>query len=176
MRIKTRLSYGKSIVRHNEKVVFLDRDGVINKKAREHDYIKSWREFEFLPEAITALKLLIEKGYDIFIITNQRGIARKLMTLGTVNNIHHLMQVELAKHNVSITDIYVCPHDYADDCTCRKPKPGMIFRAAKDHGIELGNSICIGDSDSDIIAGTNAGCTSYLVSKKMSFLQITQQL
>lgn len=159
-----------------EKVVFLDRDGVINKKPQEHDYVKSWDEFEFLPDTIDALKILTERKYSIFIVTNQRGIARKLITQSTLDKIHSLMQLELMKHSIIITDIYICPHNYSDNCLCRKPKPGLLLQAAKEYGINLSESVCIGDSDSDVEAGKNAGCKTYKISESLSLLRITNLL
>ena len=91
------------------KVVFLDRDGVINEKAAPHDYIKNWKEFTFLPETIRAIHLLNNHGFVVVLVTNQRGIARGLMTMDDLNIIHQNMQTELSAHGAHIDRIYVCP-------------------------------------------------------------------
>ncbi len=132
-----------------KKAVFLDRDGVINKKPPEHDYVKSVREFFLLPKSLEAIKHLKEKGYLVVVITNQRGIAKGLMTKEAVDEVHKI-----------ITDaeaFYVCPHDYVANCSCRKPKPGLILKAVNDLNINLGNSLMIGDSDDDRKAALSAG-------------------
>lgn len=146
-----------------KKVIFLDRDGVINKKAAEHDYIKNWGEFEFVPGAVEALKLLTDAGYDIYIISNQRGIARGMMSHEDLADIHRRMTEELARAGVRIAGIYYCPHGKDDDCFCRKPRPGIFFRAAREHHINLTKAVMIGDKESDVAAGKAAGCRVLLV-------------
>lgn len=148
-----------------KKVIFLDRDGVINKKAPKADYIKNWDEFIFLPKAKEALKLLKDKGYEIFLITNQPGIARKIMTDKQLDNIHLQMKNELKKDGVNFEDIYVCRHGWNEGCFCRKPNPGLFFKAASDHAIDLTDAYCVGDDERDILAGKAAGCKTFLVTK-----------
>ena len=110
------------------KIIFLDRDGVINKKMPDGDYVKNWAEFEFIPQAIEALKFLSDNGYKIFVITNQRGVARGLMTKQNMEEIHSNMEAELRKRGINIEGIYYCAHNIEDNCECRKPKPGLILR------------------------------------------------
>lgn len=136
--------------------VFLDRDGVINEKAAEHDYIKKWAEFKFLPNAIKAIKELNGK-FLVIIVSNQRGIARSLMTLGDFDDINAKMKEELSKNGARVDGVYFCPHDSKDNCECRKPKIGMVKKAEKDFNIDLKDSYFIGDSSSDILCGKNAG-------------------
>ncbi|MFC1941144.1 HAD-IIIA family hydrolase [Chloroflexota bacterium] len=161
---------------HPKKVVLLDRDGVINKKPPEHDYVKSWSEFEFLPGANEALKLLTQSGYDIYIITNQRGIALGMMTERDLELIHEKLRGELAKHNVRINQIYYCPHGKDDGCECQKPKPGLLFQAASEHNFNLTKAIFIGDDERDLQAGNAAECKAILAKRGKGLLQIVNSL
>jgi len=159
-----------------KKVIFLDRDGVINKKAPKADYVKKWDEFEFLPGAIEAMKILSENDYEIYIISNQAGIARGMMTKGDLEDIHQNMKKKLAKHNIKIKEIYYCPHGWDDGCECRKPKPGMFFQAAREHNLDLSKTIFIGDDERDGEAGEAAGIKTILVTPKNGFLDIIKQV
>lgn len=159
-----------------KKVLFLDRDGVINKKPKKADYVKKWNQFQFLPGSIEAIKLLNNKGYKAFIISNQSGIARGMMTRQDLDSIHHKMQQELKKHGVKIDGIYVCPHGWDDGCGCRKPKPGLLYQASGEHLIDLTKTIFIGDDEKDMIVGDVAGCKTILVGKKRNLLQIVNSL
>ncbi len=159
-----------------KKVVFLDRDGVINKKPPEHDYVRHWDEFEFLPGSIEALKILTQSDYDIYLVTNQAGIARGMMSEHDLKVIHQKLKEELEKHNAKINGIYYCPHGWDDGCECRKPKPGMFFHAARDHDLDLTKAIFIGDDERDFQAGEAAGCKTILVKPGESLLQIVTSL
>lgn len=159
----------------DKKVVFLDRDGVINKKAPRAKYITRWEEFVFLPKAKKALKILKKKGYKIFILTNQPGIARGIMTEASLNDIHEKMQQELAKNGRTIDDIFVCMHGWNDACFCRKPKPGMFFQAAEKYHINLFQTYCIGDDERDMIAATAAGVRSFRVDGKFDLYTIADR-
>ena len=138
------------------KTVFLDRDGVINVKAPEGDYIKSWSEFHFLPGAIEAIRLLNDHNWHVVIITNQRGIARQLMTMHDLNRIHFFLEEELQNHGAHVDGIYVCPHEKGT-CHCRKPDIGLFMQAEQDFPVDKSKSWMIGDSQSDIEAGRNYG-------------------
>jgi len=139
-------------------VAFLDRDGTINRKAPEGDYVKSWDEFEFLPRAAEALRLLAESGYRLVIATNQRGIALGRMREEDVAEIHRRMVEELAGQGVRIEAVYHCPHDVGK-CDCRKPGIGMFERARRElPDVEPGRSVMIGDSASDMEAAERFGC------------------
>lgn len=131
------------------KAVFLDRDGVINKKPPKDDYVKSLDEFFLLPKSLCAIKLLKEKGYLVIVVTNQRGIARGLVSQETINKIHQRLE--------EVDSFYVCPHSNEDNCQCRKPRPGLIKKAATDLRINLSKSFLIGDDESDRQAALNAG-------------------
>ncbi len=158
-----------------KKVIFLDRDGVINKKAPEHDYVKSWDEFEFLPGALDAIKLLTDSGYQIYIISNQRGIARGLMTEDELRSIHQRMIKEIVRAGGRIEAVYYCPHDHDEQCFCRKPQSGLLFKAAREHCINLTMAVMIGDASSDVEAGEAAGCRAILI-KEGELLSVVQSL
>ena len=134
--------------------VFLDRDGTINVKPPEGDYVKSWDEFEFLPGAVAAVRALVDAGLLVVIVTNQRGIALGRMSEEDLAEIHRRMVAEIGRDDVAI---YHCPHD-KDECDCRKPRTGMFRDARRDHPeIDFGRSVMIGDSESDLEAGRAIG-------------------
>jgi D-glycero-D-manno-heptose 1,7-bisphosphate phosphatase len=145
--------------------VFLDRDGIINRKAREGEYIRSWQEFHFLPGVVEGLTELSAAGFELFIVTNQRGIALGQVSRNALADMHERMLQNLGGSGVRIAGIYVCPHDFADACSCRKPKPGLLFEAASMHRIDLARSWMVGDSESDIEAGKQAGCKTALMTQ-----------
>lgn len=136
---------------------FLDRDGVINVKAPEGEYIKSWDEFEFLPGAPEAVAALANSGLRVVVVTNQRGIALGRMSEADLDDIHRRMVSELQAAGARVDAIYHCPHDM-DECDCRKPKTGMFRRATEElPGVDLERSVVIGDADSDMEAGRRIG-------------------
>jgi histidinol-phosphate phosphatase family protein len=138
------------------RAVFLDRDGVLNKK--RDDYVKSVKELEILPEAGKKLSLLMQKGFKLIIVTNQSAVNRKIISKKELDEINSFLLKELEKSGCKIDAVYVCPHRPDEFCNCRKPKPGLLQQAAKDFGIDLRNSWIIGDCDSDIEAGISSGC------------------
>jgi D-glycero-D-manno-heptose 1,7-bisphosphate phosphatase len=145
------------------KAVFLDRDGVVNQKAPEGEYIRSWREIQFLPGAAKAVASLNRAGYKVFVVTNQRGVATRKVKTGDLLEIHERIQREFAQHSAVISQIYYCPHDLAAKCVCRKPQPGMLRQAAQEHNVDLTASWMVGDSLTDVKAGENAGCRTILL-------------
>jgi D-glycero-D-manno-heptose 1,7-bisphosphate phosphatase len=145
------------------KAVFLDRDGVINRRASEGLYINSLDEFEMLPHVGEAISRLNKNGFLVFVATNQRCIARGIVTSEAVRDIHDHLQRTVKAAGGEITRIYVCPHDYGDACACRKPKPGLLRQAARDYSLELSMSWMVGDKSSDIDAGTLAGCRTVFI-------------
>lgn len=138
------------------KAVFLDRDGLINVQAAEHCYIKSWGEFRFLPGVPEAAALLTQAGYLLFVVTNQRGVARGLVTLAQIEEIHRNMRAAFARYGARIDGVYVCPHE-SGTCSCRKPEIGLFLQAERDFEIDKPNSWMVGDSDSDVEAGRKYG-------------------
>jgi D-glycero-D-manno-heptose 1,7-bisphosphate phosphatase len=146
----------------NYDTIFLDRDGVINRK-RDDDYVKRWSEFEFLPRVQEALQLLTQAGARLIIVTNQRGIARGWMTEADLHDIHARMQTELEAAGARIAAIYYCPHD-KDQCDCRKPGVGLFLQAQRDFpDLEFAKAVLIGDSASDMEAGAKLGCRHILL-------------
>lgn len=160
----------------SKRIIFLDRDGVINERPPKADYVKTWQEFKFLPDAIEAIKLLNANEYKVFIISNQSGIARKMVSKKNLSIIHKNMQKELKKHKARIDDIFICPHGWNEDCDCRKPKPGMLYQASNKHLIDLSKTIFIGDDKRDKQAGDFVGCRTILIKKNRSLLQIVNSL
>jgi D-glycero-D-manno-heptose 1,7-bisphosphate phosphatase len=136
----------------------MDRDGVINQKAPEGEYITRWEDFHFLPGVTEAIALLNRAGLSVIVVTNQRCIAKGLMTVTDLEKMHERMNDFLERAGAAIDGIYYCPHELGQSCSCRKPAPGMLLEAARCRGIELPASWMIGDSDIDIEAGKNAGC------------------
>ncbi len=139
-----------------KRVIFLDRDGVINRDSP--GYIKSWEEFEFLPGSLDALALLGRAGYRPIVISNQSGINRGLIRPGVLGEMHQRMCAAVEAAGGRIADIFFCPHCPDENCACRKPRPGLILQAQALHAIDLAASIMIGDSAKDIQCGRNAGC------------------
>ena len=143
------------------RAVFLDRDGVLN-RARLIEGVPhppaSLAELEILPEVDVSLVLLRTAGFRLIVVTNQPDIARGLQTLGGAKQLN-----EALRERLGFDDLYMCPHDDQDGCQCRKPRPGMLLDAAETHGIDLRNSVMVGDRDRDIEAGRAAGCRTVFV-------------
>lgn len=132
--------------------VFLDRDGVINRKAPEGEYVRDWKSFEILPGVEAALRALNRSGRRVIVLTNQRGIGLGLYTCADVEALHERLRQHLAAHRARIDAFYYCPHD-RNQCNCRKPAPGLFYQAFRDFPDALPqNSVVIGDSISDIEA------------------------
>lgn len=158
-----------------KKALFLDRDGIINK---EYNYVHKIEDFDFIPGIFDFCKFFLNIGYIIVVITNQAGIARNYYTIKDFNILTQWMLKEFQKRNIEISKVYHCPHhpEYTGDCDCRKPHPGMLFRAKNEMNINLNESVLVGDKQSDLIAGYNAGlskenCHLY----KGSFADILKQ-
>ena len=148
------------------KAVFLDRDGVINVNCpRQHDYIKLPQEFILLPSAAAGIKKLNDAGYKVIVVTNQRGVARGMMTTQDVDAVHQEMTEQLAKQGAQIDKIYVCPHENGE-CNCRKPQPGLLIQAIEEFKIDAEASWMIGDHITDMQAGKAAGVKTILVGKE----------
>jgi len=144
--------------------VFLDRDGVLNERPPAHEYLTSANEFRWLPCVPQALAALAHAGYERVVVSNQRGIARGLLSWRTLADIEEQIREDLGE-TASIAAFYYCPHNLDDDCGCRKPAPGLLLRAAADRNLDLPRSVMIGDSESDVEAGRSAGCRTILVSR-----------
>jgi len=143
-------------LKNMKKVLFLDRDGVINRD--RPSYITKWEEFQFLPGSIEAVAQLTAIGFSIIIITNQSAIGRKIMSPETLNQISANMQRELEAGGGKILDIFYCPHLPEDGCDCRKPAAGLLRKAAAKYNIDLAKAGLIGDNAKDIICARSTGC------------------
>jgi D-glycero-D-manno-heptose 1,7-bisphosphate phosphatase len=143
------------------RAVFLDRDGVINEN--RGDYVKSWEEFVFLPGALAALRRLAQSPFVVVVISNQSAVGRGLLSVERLEDIHRRMVGDVARCGGRIDAIEYCPHRPDEACDCRKPRPGLLRRAAREHNLDLPQSYFIGDSRSDVEAGINAGCQPVLV-------------
>jgi histidinol-phosphate phosphatase family protein len=128
--------------------VFLDRDGVINEKAPEGDYVVSWSRFHFLPNIADWIRLFNAMDQLVIVVTNQRGIARGRMTEADLAEIHKKMCSVLGQQGARIDDIFYCPHEEGT-CDCRKPRPGLVRSAKEKWDIDLSRSLLIGDSERD---------------------------
>ena len=154
-----------------EKIVFLDRDGVIIK---EKNLISKVSEVELLPNSAEAIKLLNESGYKVIVVTSQPIVARGLSTVENVENMNKYMEKLIVETSGAHVDkIYFCPHhptkgivpEYSIECDCRKPKPGMLLQAKKDFGlVNLNDAWMVGDTIGDSKTGDNVGCKTILVS------------
>jgi D-glycero-D-manno-heptose 1,7-bisphosphate phosphatase len=143
--------------------VFLDRDGTLNVKAPEGDYITSWERFEWLPGALEAVRVLTEAGVRLVVVTNQRGIALGRMTEDDLSDIHGRMLDDVAAAGGRIDAVYHCPHE-AGTCDCRKPLTGLFERARVEHpGLDFARSAMVGDSLSDMEAARRIGATAIRV-------------
>ena len=158
-------------LKNKQKAIFLDRDGTINKYV---GFLTKPEQFELLPGVAEAIKMINKSGYLTIVITNQPVIARGDCTWEELQQIHDKMETELGKEGAFLDAIYICPHhkdkgfegerpEYKFDCECRKPKPGLLLQAAKDFNIDLSQSIMIGDSENDRLAGERAGCKSSFI-------------
>jgi D-glycero-D-manno-heptose 1,7-bisphosphate phosphatase len=151
------------------KAVFLDRDGTV---IRHVHHLSKTEQVEVIPNAVEAIKLLTSHHYQVYIITNQSIVARGFATHEQMHEVNKHVQSVLEKDGAKIGGYYACPHHpgpfesknaYQTECDCRKPKPGLILQAASEHGITLGESWMVGDTESDITAGRRAGCRTILV-------------
>ncbi len=145
--------------------LFLDRDGVINRRLPD-DYVKRWSEFEFMPGAPEAIAMLSTLFGRIFVVTNQQGIGKGLMSTEDLQAIHQQMAQEIKRAGGRIDGIYFCPHLHTDGCNCRKPRPGMAWQALADFpAIDFSHAIMVGDTPGDIEFGHNVGMRAAFVAK-----------
>lgn len=156
---------------HPQKAVFLDRDGTINVYK---GFLKRCEDVELIPGAAQAIARINRSGYLAIVVTNQPVIARGDCNWEQLNDIHRCLQTRLGEQGAYLNDIFVCPHhpmkgfagerlEYKIECSCRKPKPGLLMRAAEKYHIDLAQSYMVGDSDSDVSSGNAAGCHGILI-------------
>jgi D-glycero-D-manno-heptose 1,7-bisphosphate phosphatase len=153
------MAINRSLMRY----IFLDRDGVLNRKQPEGAYVTSWEQFQWLPGAVEAIARMNRAGMTVMLVTNQRGIALGRFTDAELGHIHRNMRAHLAQHGARVDAIYYCPHDVGQ-CQCRKPDIGLFTQACKDFpqaGAQ--NSVVIGDSHSDMQAGQRMGMSTIFI-------------
>ncbi len=161
-------------LREKQKAIFLDRDGTINKYV---GFLRNINEFELIDGVAEAIKAINNSGYLAIVVTNQPVIARGEVTLEELLEIHNKMETLLGLEGAYLDSIYFCPHhphkgydgevrELKIDCDCRKPKPGMLLKAAKEFNIDLSQSWMVGDSEDDVLAGRAAGCKTGLIGRE----------
>ena len=143
------------------KLVILDRDGTINRD--RDDFVKSPEEWEPLPGALEAIARLNHAGWHVVIASNQSGLGRGLFDVAALNAMHDKMHKLLASVGGRVDAIFYCPHGPEDDCSCRKPLPGLFEQIAQRLGMSLKGVPTVGDSRRDLVAGSSAGCAPHLV-------------
>jgi D-glycero-D-manno-heptose 1,7-bisphosphate phosphatase len=144
------------------KFVLLDRDGVINQRI-PNGYVTSWDQFVFLPRALDGLRLLRQCGYTCLVVSNQACVGKGLITLEQLGEITRRFVDEIERHGGHIDGVYYCPHRMEDGCGCRKPEPGLLIEAQREHGFLFEETYLIGDTHTDCLAGERVGCRVLLL-------------
>ncbi len=169
---------------NKQKAIFLDRDGTINKYV---GFLRDINQLELIDGAAEAIKRINSSGYLAIVVTNQPVIARGEVSFSELEEIHNKLETLLGKEGSYIDGLYYCPHhphkgyegerpELKIECECRKPKPGMLFKAAKDFNIDLSQSWMIGDDDNDVLAGNNAGCRSIKLQEGVNLLDAVNSI
>jgi histidinol-phosphate phosphatase family protein len=157
-----------------DKIIFIDRDGVINHRAQTGEYITRWEDFKIIVDTFDVMKSLSQKGFKFIVITNQAGVARKKMNSSELSRIHTNLTDLCQKSGIEILKIYVCPHHWDDNCDCRKPKAGMFYAASKDFQVRLDKTLYIGDDVRDCEAAYNAGMKSLFIGDDSQLLNLRE--
>jgi D-glycero-D-manno-heptose 1,7-bisphosphate phosphatase len=144
------------------KFVLLDRDGVINRRIGG-GYVTAWEEFVFLPRVLEAICILTQHGFGAIVVSNQAGVGKALMTSSALAEINRHFVKEVEAHGGRIVAVYCCEHRQEDNCQCRKPKPGLLLQAQRDHAFDFAETLLIGDSESDLMAAHAVGCPALLI-------------
>lgn len=152
--------------------VILDRDGVLNERPPRARYVRRPEEFRWLPGALEALRLLHGAGYRVIVVSNQAGVARGAMTSADLAAVTRRMTDEAAAAGGRIDAVYHCLHDWEEGCECRKPRPGMLFAAQRDHHLDLSRTVFVGDDERDGEAARAAGCPFEGVGSDRSLLDV----
>lgn len=171
-----RLKKTHNFFKNKKKFILLDRDGVLNVKPKKADYVKSWKEWKWKPNALNFLKKLYDLKYKLIIITNQAGINRKKMSIDDLHQIHSIMIAEVINFGGYIEDIFFCPHNWDEECYCRKPKAGMFFDAQKKYDIDLSSTYYVGDDDRDKEAAKIAGCKFFKINDENCYFNFIKEL
>jgi D-glycero-D-manno-heptose 1,7-bisphosphate phosphatase len=147
------------VVQSRRKAVFLDRDGTL---VADHGYIRDPADVELLPGVLETLRAFKAAGRLLFVVSNQSGIARGMITATEAASVHERFVTLLSAGGVVLDKAYYCPHGPDDTCLCRKPLPGMLRQAAQEFAVDMPHSVMIGDKMSDVAAGFEAGCRTIL--------------
>ncbi len=148
------------------RAVFLDRDGVLNERPAPHAYVSRPEDLKLLPGVPEGLRALSSRGFALVVVSNQQGLAKKLLTREALDAIHAKLRAALSGAGAPLLDVWVCPHAETEGCGCRKPAPGLLQGAAARHGLALEQSFLIGDSLSDVAAGRAAGTRTILLAEE----------
>ncbi|HWT92768.1 MAG TPA: HAD-IIIA family hydrolase [Solirubrobacteraceae bacterium] len=159
-----------------EPAVILDRDGVLNVKPPRAHYVTRPSEFVWRDGSLDALRTFADAGWRTFVVSNQAGIARGAMTHSGLAAVHARMVREAEEAGGRIDAIYVCPHGWDDGCACRKPRPGMLFAAQREHDLDLSRTTFVGDDERDAQAAAAAGAPSVLLDERTSLADVAQRL
>lgn len=143
--------------------LFLDRDGVIIENRA--NYVRSWEDVQFFPSALTALRLAATLPHRIVIVTNQSAVGRGFISLDEAEELNQQIIHVIESAGGRIDGVFMCPHVPAENCACRKPKPGLLLQAAQELSIRLKDSVMIGDALSDLLAGQAAGIQDLILVK-----------
>ena len=146
-----------------KRILLVDRDGTINRRPPRGEYVTQWREFHWIDETVESMRQLASVGFSFIVLSNQAGIARGMVSAEAVRSINRQMVEELKVGGVEVLDVYVCPHHWDDGCECRKPAPGMFFRASREHLLRMDRTVYVGDDPRDCLAAYNAECLSIMV-------------
>jgi len=144
------------------RAVFLDRDGVLNRRPPLHQYVTSPGRLRLLPNVAVALSGLRAPGYALVVVTNQQGVARGVMTREDLDAVHAELRRRLRLRGADVDATYACTHLADAGCACRKPRPGLLIQAARELRLSLADSVMIGDSPEDLEAGRAAGCRTVI--------------
>lgn len=158
------------------KAVILDRDGVVNDNSLDY-YIFNRDRFRYTPDLSDSLRMLQDAGFELFIVSNQGGISKSLYTREDIVDLHQWMKDDLALKGIRIRDILVCPHhDSLENCLCRKPKSLLLERLIARYGIEVADSLLIGDSNRDVEAARSVGLKALKSISNQSILALCKKI
>lgn len=156
-------------IENSNKALFLDRDGVVN---YDYGHVYKIDEFKFNLQIFKVIRYFKSRGFKIIIVTNQAGIAKGMYSKTDFLNLNEWMQEEFKKNLAEIDQVYFCPHKESDGCFCRKPNPGMFFKAIEEFSINPEKSFMIGDKVTDLIAARKAGIKNRFILSEPKNLEV----
>jgi histidinol-phosphate phosphatase family protein len=170
----SRLKITEDFLRPN-KIILIDRDGVINYRAPKGEYVKDWGGFKFIQKTIDAMHYLSKKGFKFIVISNQAGIARGMIDLLNLEEITANMIARLDQDGIKVLKCYICPHHWEDGCDCRKPNTALFQQASCDFSFRLDQSLFIGDDSRDCQAAYNANCKSIFIGAESELTDLRKE-